>query len=368
TLKKSLRQVCKAWKDIIDSIRTDYQRVREHKYRNRRLFEENERPTILDTRDYTMVTVDTEVFSVQKALIKFRYTHPASALTMRTIPPSYFQSRTPLTQVKSLSDIVSFPKQLKVLNLYMDGSNAPMDLLRGVQEMSIPLTTLSLFLMDTLILRTRITIPTLVNLFISIPSRREESIWADPSRYQWKLPALRNLSLGQSQDGNAWNSLHWTIPTHPFYIELLKRHKLNLRSLLMDPMTAQVHNQSSPVWWITMPNLQVLATNFCNVSPAPGGGLNLLWTPKSTSVRHLIHFDDGGFRTWMGSDLCGYIRLCTRLESVILVTRGTAVKWMTVDPVASMTDLRDLCIKRGIPIWSQSDVLEPRKIVTFGPR
>ncbi|PVF91245.1 hypothetical protein CPB86DRAFT_386709 [Serendipita vermifera] len=248
----------------------------------------------------------------------------------------------------------------------MDRSKGPMDLLQGIQEMSIPLATLSLFLTDTLILHTCLIIPTLVNLSISVPSPGEEGIWEDPSRYQWKLPALRNLSIAQPQDHNSW-SIYKLTPTHPFYIELLKQHKSNLQSLLMDPMTAQVHDQASPLWWANMPNLQVLATNFCYISPINRGRFNFPRISRSKSVRHFIHFDEGGFSSWMGSDLCGYIRLCPRLESITLVNRDTAVKSMTVDPVGGMTDLRDLCIKRGIPIWSQSDVLKPRKIVTFVP-
>ncbi|PVF90829.1 hypothetical protein CPB86DRAFT_821044 [Serendipita vermifera] len=155
--------------------------------------------------------------------------------------------------------------------------------------------------------------------------------------------------------------------THPFYIELLKRHKSNLQSLLMDPMTIQVHDQTSSLWWANMPNLQVLAANFCEISPIPRARPNFLRTSDSTSVRHLIHFDNGGFMSTMGFELCRYIRLCARLEGVTLVNRGSAVKWMTVDPVEGMTDLRDLCIERGIPMWSQSDVLKPKEIVTFVP-
>ncbi|PVF91244.1 hypothetical protein CPB86DRAFT_830679 [Serendipita vermifera] len=306
TLKKCLRQVCKGWKGIIDSIRTDYQPVPEGEYRNGQLFEENEQPTILDTRQYTMITVEAEASSLRKVLIKFRYTHPVSALTMRTVSPPYYDSDDSFAHIESLSDIVSFPKQLKVFRLHMDGSNGSIDLLKGIQEMSIPLTTLSLFLTDSLILQTCLTIPTLVNLLISIPYFEEEGTRMDPWRYQWKLPALRNLSLAQPSDDNSWSSYRLT-SAHPFYIELLKRHRSNLQSLLIDPMTMQVHDQASPL---------------CNS---------------------------------MGYELCTYIRRCTRLESVTLMNRGTAVEWMDADTI------------RGIPIWSQSDVLNPSKIVTFVP-
>ncbi|PVF91167.1 hypothetical protein CPB86DRAFT_399606 [Serendipita vermifera] len=156
--------------------------------------------------------------------------------------------------------------------------------------------------------------------------------------------------------------------THPFYIEILKHHRLNLQSLLMDPMTVQVHNQASPLWWINMPNLQVLATDFCDFSQIRPGRFNFLRTSRSDSVRHLIHFDHGALSSRMGFELCRYIPMCTRLEGITLVNDGVAVEWMTVRPVVGMTELRDLCIKRGIPIWSRSDVLKPRKIVTFVPR
>ncbi|PVF90987.1 hypothetical protein CPB86DRAFT_820876 [Serendipita vermifera] len=308
TLRKSLRQVCKAWKHIIDNIRIDYRQIQPHKTR-----------------------------------------HNARTL------------------IKSWSDNgAAAPKQLGALILRR--SKISMDILKDFLKTSIPLTTLSLHLTDALILQTCLTIPTVVNLFVSIASSREEQerIWTDPSRYRWKLPALHNLSLSQRKSDLS----DQIISSHPFYIELLKQHKHNLRSLLMDPMTKQVHSRASPVWWVKMPKLQVLATNFCcyffRISP---GRIILPWNSKSTSVRHLIHFDDGRFAVVsMGFFLARCIRSCTRLESVTVVNRGTAVKRMTVNPVEVMTRLRDLCIKRDIPIWSQSDVLKPKKIVTFGPR
>ncbi|PVF92644.1 hypothetical protein CPB86DRAFT_174935 [Serendipita vermifera] len=360
TLKRNLRQVCKSWRHIVDNIDIDYHQIQVYKYTNGRgQYATNEQPITMNTRLYTMLTFETVTSLVHLIPVKYRYTHPISAMKMQTIPSVYHNA---FANIESLSDIVSFPGQLKVLNLYMDACKGPMDLLKGIQEISIPLTTLSLLVTRPLLLQTCLTIPTLDSLFASIPSSQRERIWTDPSRYQWSLPNLRNLSLVE-RDLDGSRPAFGVPSTHPFYVELLKHNMLNLRSLLVFPITIQVYDQSSPLCWTNMPKLQVLATNFSRHVATFRLGAHLSRTSKSNSVRHLVQFDRGWLSSEMGLELCRCIGMCTQLESITIVDRGSAVDWMTVRPCKEMVKFRDLCNERGITIWSQWDSLSPREIV-----
>ncbi|CAG8766753.1 4836_t:CDS:1, partial [Acaulospora colombiana] len=235
------------------------------------------------------------------------------------------------------------------------------NLLKDIQKMSIPLTTLSLFLTDALILQTCLTIPTLISLFTSVPSFLGKRTWADISQYQWSLPALRDLSLVEHKHRSSWYSSDvW--PTHPFYIELLKRHLLNLQSLLMHPMTTHVYDPMSPLCWTKMPNLQVLATEFGNRPAAFLSRLHFLPISRSGSVRHLIQFGQFPVGNRAETGLCRYIPMCTRLESVTIVDYDVG-KWTSVETSKEMAKFRDICRGRGITVWAQRDVHFPRQLV-----
>ncbi|PVF92643.1 hypothetical protein CPB86DRAFT_790958 [Serendipita vermifera] len=357
TLKSCLRQVCKAWKQIVDHIGMDHQQIQERKYTNTQ--EANERPITLNTKHHPMVTFERYTSSIQGIPVKYRYTHPVYTLKIRI--SSISQYRRDSARMESLSDVISFPKPLRALNLYMDACKGPMGLLKDIEEMSIPLTVLSLFLQDPLILQTRLTAPTLVSLFISIPPFEGELIWADPSRYRWKLPALCNLSLVEQETYRSHSSFIIS-PTHPFYIELLKHHMLNLRSLLMHPMTMQVYNQESPLCWANMPRLQVLATNFSN--RATTSRRHYSGVSRSNSIRHLIQFHWESASISMGGELHKCIRMCTQLESVTVIDRsGFVVEWMNGWSRKEIAKFLNLCNERGITVWSQNSVLSPRRVI-----
>jgi hypothetical protein len=295
--KRKLSGVCKIWKEISEKLTTMYRFTSERQYNDRegrflvkgQSFNSEytipEPLAVAHTNQCTRLLVKIHPRDRQKLRINFQYTHPVPNLTLRVFPGTIHKS----TYLTSLSDIISFPEQLRVLNLYLEACKTSDHIFRDLQEMSIPLTTLSLFLETSDPLQAPLTIPTLVSLFLSVPSYERTGCVGRPLSFGWTLPALLNLSLIERYT-------HPTIPrlailpsTHAFFAELLSYHMRNIRSLLIHPMTLQISNQDSPLCWKHMPNLQTLATNFSDGNPVSnyrdsrGGTL-------PSPVRHLIHF------------------------------------------------------------------------------
>jgi hypothetical protein len=372
TRKRKLREVCKAWKQTIDSINLDYRNTLECTHLDRKgLFLVDEWPP-----KQGLGTVDTshckrlilEVYPVygQGLRIGFRYTHPISALTVRALGGNRF------AHLRSLSDIMSFPDQLKVLDLDLEKCKASMGLLKDLNGIpSVPLTTLSLSLKAPDVLQTSLTVPTLISLFLSIPPYDPEVwLWGDPSNFKWTFPALRNLSLIERHYRRSSLPSTMLPSTHHFFANLLKIHLSLIRSLLIQPMSAQVSNQDSSLCWKNMPNLQTLATNFSDISISTDSKYHFGRTPrtrKSDSVRHLIQFHLGSTGSVsMAKELQKYVRACSRLESVTMVDAPgfDITRWSTMKPEKEIIQLLKLCDERGIKVLAQDYTRQWVKVIS----
>jgi hypothetical protein len=363
--KRKLRRVCKSWKEMSEKLTTRYRYTPERLYTDREgrfLMNEqspnpeytiSEPPEVAETSRCTRLLVKIHPIDRQKLRINFRYTHPVSNLTLRVFPGSIRRS----ASLTSLSDIISFPEQLKILNLYLEACKIPEHIFKDLQEMPIPLTTLSLFLKASDPLQTPLMIPTLASLFLSVPSYERTVSVEHPMGFGWTLPALRNLSLIERYTQRTIPRLAILSSTHAFFAELLAYHMPNIQSLLIHPMTLQVSNPDSPLCWKHMPNLQTLATNFSDGSPASDDGDNPAGTlPNSapSPVRHLIHFHLWSARLRLIiMELIKHIRECTRLETVRLVL--SLNEWSNMAHVQENDELRKLCQERGIIVWWQDN-------------
>lgn len=371
--KGKLRQVCKWWKAILDDIRIDYQSIVECKYtdsvgrygQKSWTHERNLESATIDTYRGTRLVVEAYLMHGQGSRIGIRYTYPVSSLTVRAL------SRDQTYNLESILDVVAFPDQLRVLDLYLESCKAPMELLQGIESKSIPLTTLSLYLKAPGSLQISLRIATLASLFLSIPAYNSQDwLWGDPSNFRWTLPALVNLAIIERHERRHGPPSTVLPSTHSFFLNLLGSHFSSIRSLLMHPMTAQVSSQKSPLCWAKMPNLQALATNFSDMDVSIHTK-NLfgkeVQTLKSESVRHLIQF-----HLWvagsnsMASELQRYIRACTNLESVTMVNAPgfDTREWATMRPEKEIIKLLKLCDTRAIDLWAQDVHCTWRKIVS----
>jgi hypothetical protein len=112
--KRGLRSVCRTWRDIVDSIQgywvIDFCNAGHSTQEPLQLrFEECERLNVLY---YTTIYPQ----------VKFQYSHPVTTLTLHVSSDvSQSQSGT----LASLIDILSYPRELRVLHLYFSVCNAP---------------------------------------------------------------------------------------------------------------------------------------------------------------------------------------------------------------------------------------------------
>ncbi|CAG8634430.1 6740_t:CDS:2 [Acaulospora colombiana] len=234
---------------------------------------------------------------------------------------------------------------------------------------SIPVTTLSLFLKFPGSLQISLYIPTLANLFLSIPVYDPQDwLWGDPSNFRWKLPALHNLAIIERYDRRPGPPSIALPSTHSFFLNLLTGHFSSIRSLLIHPMTLQVSSQHSSLCWKKMPKLQTLATNFSD-RDVPSHRKHFFNKQtqdiESKSVRHLIQFHLwAAGSTSMASELQSHIHACTNLESVTMVNAPgfDTRNWVTMRPEKEIVQLIKLCDRRNIDLWEQDRLCTLRKL------
>jgi hypothetical protein len=180
--KGNLKRVCRTWKGMIESTKMGELRI----FDSDALFFDPH--TRVNTSHCSRLNRKNRSHPGE-SLVRFAYTHAISTLSFRVAIPS---TRLHMT---SLSNIITFPDQLRALYLCLGSYKVSDHLLKDVETLSIPLTTLCLSAPHPKILRTSLTIPTLVSLFISTSLYNKQEWKDDPSKFRWTLPGLRNLAL-----------------------------------------------------------------------------------------------------------------------------------------------------------------------------
>ncbi|CAG8714290.1 16473_t:CDS:1, partial [Acaulospora colombiana] len=155
--KRALRAVCRSWKKLVDTIEAmwawdvtcceDAPPVITDPYRCPRLNQYHQLPL--------------------GAQINGGYTYPVSTLMMEINFHDYHHLG-PI-HMTSLKEVVSFPNHLRVLILQLECCKASGDVLRDIEVMRIPLTTLGLRIDSIDIFQTSLEIPTLISLFVMTP-------------------------------------------------------------------------------------------------------------------------------------------------------------------------------------------------------
>ncbi|PVF95005.1 hypothetical protein CPB86DRAFT_828216 [Serendipita vermifera] len=307
-----LRLVCRLWNEIIKYIMPDqWDGILEHSS-SRRTYPTEECSRVIDTKGYARLN---EFWpSDWEENIKITYTQPISTLALYSSGSRWRVPR----RMDSLSDIISFPKELRALLLRFESCELPPKLLQYLETRTPVLTTLALHLAYKIpVFQEPLEIPTLKTLFISI-THRYEPMWKEEAvSFRWIFPSLTNLSLEE-------RDVEYTLaPNHPFFTQLMRHNFSTVKSLRLDPMIAQVANLQSALAWTKWPNLKVLATNFVRfvsirtnmqfqakeISPIP-----------SSSIRHLIELGKPTCPPWkISSQLIMCIKLCKKIETVTLL-------------------------------------------------
>lgn len=342
--KDILRSVCPTWRVIVGTLKVEGEWVLYHYYCNW-----HELPSI-DTSQHDRLYERYNVRSLH-ARIRCKYTHPISAFSLILDPSSVDCT----SSLSTLSDILSFPQYLKILDFQLKYCQTPRNLLQDLQTMVTSLTTLHLYLTNVDTLRTTLQVPTLITLFVSISSYSRSEWSNNPSEYHWIFPRLRNLSVNEDC---YYLHLEPLPATHPFFLDPLTNHHHIIQALRIFPMAKQVLDKDSPLCWIKMPKLRALATDFNSfdkthyvnqVERHISQGLT------SESVHHLIqitaswHHSEDVSR---GMRNCVYV--CNRLQSVTLP--GPVIRIAPHKrPFKSteITRLIKLCDDRHIELWQQ---------------
>ncbi|CAG8634446.1 6741_t:CDS:1 [Acaulospora colombiana] len=352
-IRKILRLVCRSWNQAVDSIKLNERWVVDHKY------DDGEDSLPIDTRQCARLNVQCLVYP-NSSLIRIHWTHPVPTVSLRIFAKAFVTS----AYAMSLRDIVSFPEDIKALELHLGALKAEKVILTDLQTMSPRLTTLCLTLSRVELLQMPLEIPTLVTLFLSIPYYDSRDCSPTP---RWTFPALRNLSLFRDVDEGLTLMMQ---DTNPSFAALLKDHFSQIESLLIHPMTRQIFYEDSSLCWIHMPKLRVLAVNTALIDfqyfgePLPKSNLHIL---KSESVREIIQFHvDVIENEKIVTGLSKYILACNQLEGITLVDasdelirelkRGTRTK--------EVKKLMHLCNNWRINLWEQhKDSLSERILI-----
>jgi hypothetical protein len=311
-INNRLRLVCRLWNEIIKYIKPDqWDGILEHAS-NRKTYPTEECSRVIDTKGYSRLN---EFWASDwDANIKLTYTQPISTLALYASGSKWRIPR----HMDTLSDIISFPKDIRALLLRFESCDLPPNLLHYLETRTPILTTLALHLAFKVpVFQEALEIPTLKSLFISI-THRYEPMWKEEAvSFRWIFPNLTNLSL-EERDPD-----YTLAPNHPFFTQFIRYNYLTVESLRLDPMIAQVANLQSSLAWTKWPRLRVLATNFVRfvsirtnmqfqakeISPTP-----------SSSIRHLIELGKEASSPYkISSQLIMCIKLCKNIEAVILL-------------------------------------------------
>jgi hypothetical protein len=321
-----LRLVCRLWNEIIISMKIsqwgDTKDVSSH---NQRILSQSQH-SWADARP-RYKEVDTEGYTRLNGTwydpnVKMVYTRPVTILWIHVFSYDY---RSP-GRLESLSDIVSFPNEVEALIINFLDCTTPKNLLQYLEARTPVLTTLAIRLsFSTDILQTSICIPTLKNLFLSIPHPIEPALAHEARTLRWVFPALRNLSLEEHYI--FISRPHYASPlTHPFFAEVVRANSSTIESLRLDPMTAQFANSQSDLSWNRLPKLKYLFTDFgwIGFSYLPGQTTVTRMPDSLSPVRHLVHIATRTlYPCAIYNQIITSIKECARLESVTLLGKPT---------------------------------------------
>ncbi|PVF92636.1 hypothetical protein CPB86DRAFT_819460 [Serendipita vermifera] len=351
-----LQLVCKTWKEIVDTIRSHDKGVVDHFYID------GDGSLPIDTRQHSRLNVNCRI--EHTSCIHVHWTHPVPIVSMR-FNVGHFRDG---ASAKSLSHLVSFPEQVKTLELELRNFQPAKEVFTDLQTTTSQLTTLCLTLMGVNLAPKILTVSTLVTLSLSIPKGNNPEFLRE---FYWNLPSLRNLSLSKKhhrEKNYISNHPEYMPPsTNRLFIALLRDHFSQLESLLISPMTWHTHSKESTLFWALMPKLQVLATNFNFQKPSEQRKTPQeikLSITRLESVRHLIHFSEYTIKIGAGSieaRLCDYIPACNQLQEITLVDAPDNLKMHLrglVSPKAPqmVKELIKLCDERRIQVWEQSRI------------
>ncbi|PVG01661.1 hypothetical protein CPB86DRAFT_781468 [Serendipita vermifera] len=306
--KRNLRGVCRSWKELADNID-----VSEDHWAWDVTCREGA-PPITDPDQRPRLNQHHDIPSGSQ--INGRYTHPVSTLVIDV--GSHNHRHRGRIYMTSLRGTISFPEHLRVLNLRFEHFNASRNVLRDIEGMRIPLTTLGLHANSAVILQTSLEIPTLISLFITVPEYVITSWNEQPDHFRWKFPNLRNL-WWEDQRLSYINSLRGG---HPLFLHILRDHFKSIRTLRTCPITREIADDDSPLCWTKMPNLQSLATKFYRVEETShkyeiqGHSDAAI---ESDSVLYLVVLDTSETKSQDVVDgLQKYIHICKNLRAIYL--------------------------------------------------
>ncbi|PVF92330.1 hypothetical protein CPB86DRAFT_842051 [Serendipita vermifera] len=273
-----LRAVCSLWKNIVEEIKIKPLVLEfSHSWWDQKLHEIRFDSSIfnpaMDTRVYSRMNLLCTVDIYSR--IQVRQTHPISvlSLTISAEEPAH-------ACITGIGDVISFPEDLKVFNLSLEGHTLPVNFLKEMELKLSSLTTLGVSL-EGRMLDTAIELPHLVTLRIGIISSAPSNL--TPLRdIRWTLPALRHLLLEDTGLDTKFRK------TNVFFFGLLQDYLALIRTLSLEPMTEEVVDVNSPICWMKMSQLGTLATDFYLPRPMHPKYGNRLFGPHSTSVRYLV--------------------------------------------------------------------------------
>jgi hypothetical protein len=330
--KRHLRPVCRAWKEIVDNLHDLDECVMEKYYRS-------DAPRT-NTRQCEKLHLSYSLKS--DSGIKVRYTHPVPTVSLKIGTNVPDLGAIP---IKTLDEIIPFTDHLHVLSLDLQKCEVSGSVLGDIQMRGIPLTTLRLFLDQFDLLYIPLEIPTLYNLFLSIPTYDKQR-WNRPlSSLPWKFRELRALSLVDRRE----DLICIPYDIHPFLMEILRNHFEGIRALQIDPMPKELVDHDSPLCWASMPKLRAFATNHYPMSKVKKEQVSKANSPikKLSSVQHLIVADTLiGFTDDVLLGLQSYIDACDKIESICFAGGGqlSNIGWDT----KALKRLQALCDRNNI--------------------
>ncbi|PVG01660.1 hypothetical protein CPB86DRAFT_781467 [Serendipita vermifera] len=306
--KRNMRGVCRSWKELVDDIDTSKDRWSW----GMSCFEGA--PPITDPCRSPRLNQHHRIHFDQQ--FSARYTYPVSSLIL-DIASHHYRCDDPVNTT-SLKEMISFPENLRVLNIQFKHFNASVHVLKDIEGMSIPLTTLGLHTTSVIILQTSLKIPTLISLFMKVPEYVSTNWNEHPSRFRWSFPSLRNLWW---EDQHPWSSNDFC-DGHPLFLDIVKDNFNSIRSLRTYPIAREVAEENSSLRWTKMPSLQALATKICRVhrkyhnTETQNQSMGDI---RSDSVLYLVVLDKPETRPRnIADELQKYINICKNLQSVYL--------------------------------------------------
>jgi hypothetical protein len=273
-------------------------------------------------------------------------THPIVNLTI-TISSTNVASR---PNLDSLSNLISFPLELRVLHLEMRNITGPKDLYSYLETYTCQLTTLSLNIPTRELIPLQLTIHSLKTLFLAFP-HSSLRLWFES--FEWKFPLLQNISFDMAgyPDHTYLQGVH-KLPM--LYDLILQDHLPQIISLRVNPPFQELLTPDSSFHWTKFPKLKAFATNFSQQSflsiDEPWKRSGSPARTKSDSICHLIQISWEGFQVEdVIKGLKNCMELCGPLEN-ITIPWGLVRRCEGGSNNNEVKSMRTLCQKRGVKV------------------